>query len=110
MIQYTKPLTHLREYRKVTTVERIKSWNQYCSHSFGYDIVSEGGKAVWKFKLSGYGEHGPCALLGIVAMIWPLLSWLSRGGEGSAYRAVSEWGSATVCGLGTYWFFLRALG
>lgn len=66
MIQYSKPIHHLREYRKVTTVERIKGWNLCCSHSFGYDSIGEGGRAVWKFKLSGHGADRPCVLIGIV--------------------------------------------
>jgi len=66
MIQYTKPLSHLKEYRRVTTVERIKDWNFCCSHSFGYDVVCENGRAVWKFKLSGHGADKPCVLIGVV--------------------------------------------
>ena len=60
--------------------------------------------------LFGFNLGVELGQLGIVALIWPLLMLLARLGEGGAHRAVSEWGSATVCALGTYWFFLRALG
>ena len=82
-------------------------------HGFGFaGVLAEMALPTGRLvpALFGFNLGVEIGQLGIVAVIWPPLSWLSHRGEGTAYRAVSEWGSAAVCGLGTYWFFLRALG
>merc|ERR1712176_1433042 len=42
--------------------------NMECYHSFGNDVVSRGGRKIWKLKISGYNnnEQKPCILIGIV--------------------------------------------
>jgi hypothetical protein len=82
-------------------------------HGFGFaGVLAEMALPTGRLvpALFGFNLGVELGQLGIVALIWPLLMLLARMGEGGAHRAVSEWGSATVCGLGTYWFFLRALG
>ena len=82
-------------------------------HGFGFaGVLAEMALPTGRLvpALFGFNLGVELGQLGIVMLIWPLLSWLATRGQGGAYRAVSEWGSAAVCGLGTYWFFLRFLG
>ncbi|NRA06856.1 MAG: HupE/UreJ family protein [Myxococcales bacterium] len=82
-------------------------------HGFGFaGVLAEMALPTGRLvpALFGFNLGVELGQLGIVALVWPLLMLLARLGEGGPHRAVSEWGSATVCGLGTYWFFLRALG
>ena len=82
-------------------------------HGFGFaGVLAEMALPTGRLvpALFGFNVGVELGQLGIVALIWPLLMLVARLGEGGAQRVVSEWGSAAVCGLGTYWFFLRALG
>jgi hypothetical protein len=58
--------------------------------------------------LFGFNAGVEVGQLGVVLLAWPLLRRLSRKAEGW-HRAVSEWGSAGVCGLGVFWFLSRTL-
>jgi hypothetical protein len=60
--------------------------------------------------LFGFNVGVELGQLGVVALAWPALWWLARASAGSAYRSVAELASAAICGLGLYWFLLRALG
>ena len=59
--------------------------------------------------LLGFNLGVESGQLAVVALAWPLLLWLERVRAGGA-RLVAELGSATVCGLGLFWFLGRAFG
>jgi hypothetical protein len=59
--------------------------------------------------LFGFNAGVEIGQLGVVLLSWPLLRWLLRS-RLEWHRAVSEWGSAAVCGLGVFWFLSRSLG
>ena len=64
----SRPLYHLKNYRRVQYIQRTKDYNMECYHTFGHDIISRGGKAIWKFKISGADNNKikPCILIGII--------------------------------------------
>jgi hypothetical protein len=60
--------------------------------------------------LFGFNVGVELGQLAIVALAWPLLRLLSRLRDGRVGPAIAEVGSATVCGLGLFWFATRAFG
>lgn len=58
--------------------------------------------------LLGFNIGVELALLAVVALLWAALRALERRGAGLG-RPVAEAGSAALCGLGLYWFLVRAL-
>lgn len=61
--------------------------------------------------LFGFNVGVELGQLAIVAAAWPLLRWLSvAGGHGRWHIRVAEIGSASICGLGLYWFATRLVG
>ena len=60
--------------------------------------------------LFGFNLGVELGQLAIVALVWPLLRAVARAGDGTAGRWVAELGSASVAGLGLYWFVVRHFG
>jgi len=82
-------------------------------HGFGFaGILAEMTLPTERLvpALFGFNVGVELGQLGVVALAWPALWWLARASAGSAYRSVAELASAAICGLGLYWFLLRALG
>ena len=57
--------------------------------------------------LFGFNVGVELGQLAVVLLVWPALRALAtRAADG--YRVVAEVASAAICGLGLYWFVLRA--
>lgn len=57
--------------------------------------------------LFGFNIGVEAGQLAVVALVWPVLRAL---GNAAAGRWTAELGSASVCGLGVYWFLVRHFG
>jgi hypothetical protein len=60
--------------------------------------------------LFGFNVGVELGQLAVVLLAWPLLRAVSRWGGDAAGRRVAETASAAICGLGLYWFVVRAFG
>ncbi|RIL05007.1 MAG: hypothetical protein DCC71_12035 [Proteobacteria bacterium] len=60
--------------------------------------------------LFGFNVGVEIGQLAIVAAAWPLLRLLAGASAGRWHIRVAEVGSAAICGLGLYWFLVRAFG
>lgn len=60
--------------------------------------------------LFGFNVGVELGQLAIVCLAWPVLYQLEVRSPLRWYRAVAEFGSAGICGLGLYWFVGRLLG
>jgi len=58
--------------------------------------------------LLGFNVGVELGQLGVVALVWPLLRLARR--QHRIHRWVAELGSASICGLGLFWFVSRAFG
>ena len=59
--------------------------------------------------LFGFNVGVELGQLAVVGLAWPALRWLNTR-SATGYHAVADATSAAVCGLGLYWFLVRALG
>jgi HupE / UreJ protein len=59
--------------------------------------------------LLGFNLGVELGQLGVVALLWPVLVWITRG-DGRRRALVVEAGSAAVLALGLFWFVSRAYG
>jgi hypothetical protein len=59
--------------------------------------------------LFGFNAGVEIGQLAIVILIWPALRALEMRSPERLHRRVAELGSAAICGLGLYWFLVRAL-
>ncbi len=59
--------------------------------------------------LFGFNVGVEIGQLAVVLVAWPTLRWIFRWRGAGAHRLVSEWGSAAICGLGLFWFTMRAI-
>jgi hypothetical protein len=81
-------------------------------HGFGFaGVLEEAGLPPDRVlsALLGFNVGVELGQLAVVAAVWPLLRWASRG-RPAVYRAVVEAGSAAIVALGTFWFVSRAYG
>jgi hypothetical protein len=79
-------------------------------HGFGFaGVLAEMELPAGRLAtaLFGFNVGVEIGQLAVVAVLWPLLGALSRIGW---HARVAEIGSATICGLGLYWFLTRTLG
>jgi len=60
--------------------------------------------------LFGFNLGVEIGQLAVVATAWPLLLWIARRSPERWQPRVAEVASAAICGLGLYWFLVRALG
>ena len=60
--------------------------------------------------LLGFNVGVELGQLGVVALLWPLLLGAQKLLSSAAHRRVTEMAAAGLCGLGLYWFALRAFG
>lgn len=60
--------------------------------------------------LVGFNLGVEVGQLAVVALIWPALQWLRHRGGELSYRLLAETASASICGIGLYWFLTRTLG
>jgi hypothetical protein len=58
--------------------------------------------------LFGFNIGVELGQLAVVLLVWPLLRAVARWGSANAERWLAEVGSAAICGLGLYWFLVRA--
>jgi hypothetical protein len=82
-------------------------------HGFGFaGVLAEMSLPASRLApaLFGFNLGVEVGQLAVVALAWPLLRLLNRIGEGSGYRWTSQVASAGICGLGLYWFIVRAFG
>jgi len=60
--------------------------------------------------LLGFNLGVELGQLAVIAIAWPLLRALGRAKSDGPARLVTEIGSATICGLGLFWFVTRYFG
>ncbi len=58
--------------------------------------------------LFGFNVGVELGQLAVVLLVWPLLQAVARWGGENGARWLAEGGSAAICGLGLYWFLVRA--
>jgi len=81
-------------------------------HGFGFaGVLSEMDLPRSRLlpALFGFNAGVEIGQLGVVALVWPLLSALERVREGSLHRLAAEVGSAAICGFGLFLFLTRTL-
>jgi hypothetical protein len=79
-------------------------------HGFGFaGVLAEMALPTHRLApaLIGFNLGVELGQLSAVALIWPLLAFLERRGEGELHRRTAEWASAAVCGVGVFWFVTR---
>jgi hypothetical protein len=82
-------------------------------HGFGFaGVLAELAlpRAQLAAALFGFNAGVELGQLAVLALVWPCLRALARPAGGRALALVAEAGSAAICGLGLYWFLVRALG
>jgi HupE / UreJ protein len=80
-------------------------------HGFGFAAVlleADLSSVRLAQALFGFNVGVEIGQLAAVVMIWPLLHFVARPGRERVRAAVVEFGSAAVCGLGLFWFVVRA--
>jgi hypothetical protein len=80
-------------------------------HGFGFaGILAELELPTGRLvpALFGFNVGVELGQLGVVLLVWPLLRVIARSAGEEAGRWVAEAGSAAICGLGLYWFLVRA--
>lgn len=80
-------------------------------HGFGFaGVLEEMALPTERLAaaLFGFNLGVEFGQLGVVALIWPFLWSLQRIGASAFQRLFTELASAAICGLGVYWFVLRA--
>jgi hypothetical protein len=82
-------------------------------HGFGFagvlaEITDDPSRLVR--ALLGFNVGVELGQLAVLALVWPLLLVAARVAEGRPHRLIAEVGSAAICGLGTFWFLVRAFG
>lgn len=60
--------------------------------------------------LFGFNVGVELVQLLVIAMAWPVLASLKKGGAAGSSRLLSEWGSAALFGLGIFWVVFRTWG
>lgn len=60
--------------------------------------------------LFGFNVGVELGQLAVVALAWPLLRTLERAAGGTIHRFAIDAGSATICGIGLFWFVTRTFG
>jgi hypothetical protein len=82
-------------------------------HGFGFaGILAEMALPADRLvpALLGFNVGVELGQLTIVALAWPALRGLARIAQGRPHRALTEAGSAAICGLGVFWFLTRTFG
>ncbi|MFQ5515194.1 MAG: HupE/UreJ family protein [Myxococcota bacterium] len=82
-------------------------------HGFGFaGVLAETGLPAGRLlpALFGFNAGVEVGQLAVVFLVWPGLRVLVRFGEARCYRPAAELGSAAICGLGLFWFLVRAYG
>jgi hypothetical protein len=108
--------SHFALMARVRDAARLRVVVAFCfglAHGFGFagvlaEIVNDPGSLVR--GLLGFNAGVELGQLAIVAAVWPLLVLAQRTRAGAPRLLIAEVGSALVCGLGTFWFIVRALG
>jgi hypothetical protein len=81
-------------------------------HGFGFaSVLAEAGLRADRLlpALFGFNAGVEIGQLAVVCVVWPALRLLTRGRE-PVYRAVVDFGSAAIAGLGVFWFVSRTFG
>jgi hypothetical protein len=108
--------SHFSLMARVRDGTRLRIIVAFCfglAHGFGFagvlsEIAADPGRLVR--ALLGFNAGVELGQLAIVAAVWPLLLLAQRSRSGAPGLLIAEVGSALVCGLGTFWFLVRALG
>ncbi|MEE8581820.1 MAG: HupE/UreJ family protein, partial [Myxococcota bacterium] len=82
-------------------------------HGFGFaGILSEMTLPTERLApaLFGFNVGVELGQLAVVAVVWPALRALARAEDPRWHRAVTEFGSAAICGLGVFWLVTRTFG
>jgi hypothetical protein len=82
-------------------------------HGFGFaGVLAEMSLPAERLvpALVGFNLGVEAGQLVVVVVAWPLLRLIARQFGAPAERLVVEFGSAVICGLGTFWFVTRAFG
>jgi hypothetical protein len=81
-------------------------------HGFGFaSVLVEAGLPTTRLveALFGFNAGVEVGQLAVVALLWPVLHYVARRGDGWRL-AVLNYGSAAVLTLGVFWFVGRAFG
>ena len=81
-------------------------------HGFGFaGVLAELSLPTHRLApaLIGFNLGVELGQLAVVAVVWPALSLLRKRGGEFSYRLLAEAASASICGIGLYWFLIRAL-
>ncbi len=79
-------------------------------HGFGFaGVLAEMELPTHRLvaALFGFNAGVEVGQLAVVALVWPLLSLLARTRDGRWHDRVAELSSASICGLGLFWFLTR---
>jgi hypothetical protein len=82
-------------------------------HGFGFaGVLAEMALPTHRLApaLLGFNVGVELGQLAVVAMIWPLLRFVLGHSSAAVARWAPELASAAICGVGLFWFVLRALG
>ncbi len=82
-------------------------------HGFGFaGVLAELSLPTHRLApaLIGFNLGVELGQLAVVAVVWPALTLLRKRGGEFSYRLLAEAASASICGIGLYWFLTRALG
>jgi hypothetical protein len=107
---------HFALLRRVSRPERLRAGIAFAFglvHGFGFaGVLGELELPRQRLvpALFGFNVGVELGQLAIVAVAWPLLHWLSTQRQGRVGVALSELGSAAICGVGVFWFVSRAFG
>lgn len=102
----------LREVSQVSSLRWCIAFIFGLVHGFGFAaVLGEAGLPPDRVlaALFGFNIGVEIGQLGVVALIWPTLRWLTRGHEGR-YRLLVDVGSSAIAALGVFWFVSRAFG
>jgi hypothetical protein len=81
-------------------------------HGFAFArVLQEAGLPPYRLAAALFGFNAGVELgqLVVVAAVWPVLFFFTRGRQ-RAYRMVVEVGSAAIAGVGIFWFVTRLYG
>lgn len=99
---------------RVERPQRLRFAIAFCFglvHGFGFaGVLAEVALPQGRLlpALLGFNLGVEAGQLVIVALVWPLLAFLSRLRAGRVHRVLLEAGTALVCALGVFWWIERA--